>query len=63
MPKYKCLNEKCSLYNKIVGRNSRSKYDKIKKEWIDTGAICPECGEEGELQWGGEYSTNLINRP
>jgi hypothetical protein len=63
MPKYKCTNPKCSKFNKIEGRNSKGFYDKIQQKVIDTGAICPKCKNECELQLPSEFSRNLINRP
>lgn len=61
MPKYKCLNEDCSKFNKIEGRNSRGYIDS-QRGYVDTGLVCTECGQDCELQFEG-YSTNLLNHP
>lgn len=63
MPKYKCLNKECPIYEEIKSRDSRGYYDRVLQKVMDTGAVCPECGDECELQLPEEYSTNLINRP
>lgn len=61
MPKYKCLNIECTIYNKIKGRNSRGYYNKELDKIIDTGEPCPECGKSCELQLPDRWSTNLKN--
>lgn len=61
MPKYKCLNSKCKMFNKIDARNSRGFYDKNLEKVVDTGLRCPSCGEDSELQLPESYSTNLRN--
>jgi len=63
MPKYKCVNPKCLLHNKIKGRTSRGYYDKKLQRITDSGLTCPGCGEDTELQLPEYYSRNLKNRP
>lgn len=41
MPKYICKNECCRLYNKVMTRDSKLKFDGHSVN--DSGAVCPDC--------------------
>ena len=68
MPKYKCSNEKCSLYNKELSKSTSLRY--VDGEVFDSAQICEKCGKVGEFieedgfctTFHGGVNSNICNK-
>lgn len=57
MPKYRCTNKECLLFDKELDRSTTLKIEKGKI--VDTGNKCPDCGKRCESVKFEGYCTTI----
>ena len=58
MPKYKCKNGDCKLYDEVISM-AKSRITIVNGTAIDGNDYCPECKQERELLREGGMTVNI----